>query len=81
MVNLMEMLIAEGYPESEMYHHESDLYIYVTPLTQAVVNVWCKINNYHRSQFVSTFYDQQTGKLMYDIAFQYTPYWNEKAGE
>ena len=77
-MTLMEMLIKEGYPKEEFFHHYSDLYIFATPMTQRVVNRWCKENGYRRDLFVSTFHDQQTGRLMYDIAFQYDPFWAGK---
>ena len=79
MMTLMERLVAEGYPKEEFFHHYSDLYIFATPMTQRVVNQWCKDNGDHRDLFVSTFHDQQTGKLMYDVAFQYDPFWEGKA--
>ena len=56
-----------------MYHHESDLYVFLTPLTKRVIDKWFKEEGLTRSLFVSTFRDQITGKPMYDIAFQYTP--------
>ena len=30
-MTLMEKLEAAGYPREEMYHHESDLYVFFTP--------------------------------------------------
>ena len=39
---LIERLIAAGYPREDIYHHRSDLYIYVTPLTKKVVDEWFK---------------------------------------
>lgn len=38
---LKQMLLDAGYPESEMYHHYSDLYVFVTPVTTKVINKWC----------------------------------------
>lgn len=72
-MTLMEKLEAAGYPRKEMYHHESDLYVFLTPLTKRVIDEWFKEKGLTRSLFVSTFKDQITGKPMYDIAFQYTP--------
>lgn len=77
--SLMEMLLDAGYPQSEMHHHCSDLYIFATPLTSKVVREWCKANDYRKDVFVDVFIDEITGKPMYDIAFQYDPYWEEKA--
>ena len=71
MTELMKRLVDAGYPKEEFFHHYSDLYIFATPLTQRVVNQWCKDNGYHRHLFVSTFRDQITGRPMYDCAFQY----------
>lgn len=84
--SLMQMLLDAGYPREDMHHHESDLYIYVTPLTTKVIEDWCKAYKYNKefvekgSPFFSTFVDQTTGKLMYDIAFQYLPWW-ERGGK
>lgn len=72
-MTLMEKLEAAGYPRKEMYHHESDLYVFLTPLTKRVIDEWFKEKGLTRSLFVSTFRDQITSKPMYDIAFQYTP--------
>ena len=71
MKTLMELLIEAGYPESEMDHHESDLYVYVTPITTKVINEWCKENEYRREWHCPVFTDQITGRQMYDCAFQW----------
>lgn len=71
MKTLMGLLIEAGYPESEMDHHESDLYVYVTPITTKVINEWCKENEYRREWHCPVFIDQITGRQMYDCAFQY----------
>lgn len=39
---LMQELLAAGYPREQMFDHESDLYIYVTPLTTKVVEEFYK---------------------------------------
>lgn len=78
---LMEALEEAGYPREHMFNHCSDLYVFITPLTKRVVDKWFKDEGLEKSLFVSTFHDQITGKGMYDIAFQYTPYWEEKARE
>lgn len=72
---LIETLIEAGYPKEEIYHHRSDLYIYKTHLTKEVIDKWFKENGLKKRLFVSEFTDQITGLPMYDIAFQYTPYW------
>ena len=68
---LKEMLLEAGYPESEMDHHASDLYVYVTPLTIRVVNEWCKMHKYRQSWLCPIFRDRITDRLMYDCAFQW----------
>lgn len=30
---LMQRLIEAGYSEKDIFHHESDLYVFVTPIT------------------------------------------------
>lgn len=72
---LMERLEAEGYPAEKMFHHASDLYVYATPLTRRVITEWFKENGLRRELFVSKFNSLIDGKTMYDIAFQYTPFW------
>lgn len=58
--------------ESEIAHHESDLYV---PVTEATAQI---VNNYDFKCNVTTFKDQVTGRLYYDIPFEYQPYWEEK---
>ena len=68
---LMQRLLDAGYPAEEMDHHESDLYVYVTPLTAKVIEQWCQEHEYDRTWHCPTFYDQLSGRLMYDCVFQY----------
>lgn len=77
-MTLMEKLLEAGYPREEMYHHCSDLYVYLTPLTMRVINEWFKEEGLNRENFVSTFTDQVSGRPMYDVSFQYTPYWADR---
>ena len=74
---LMQRLLDAGYPREQMFHHLSDLYVYVTPLTTKIVNNWCKEQCFLRSWHCPIFKDQITGKPMYDCAFQYYDYWKE----
>ena len=74
---LMEMLRDAGYPTEKMYHHESDLYVFATDLTNRVIDDWLAMNHFTREPFVKTFRDQQTGRVMFDIAFQYDPFWGK----
>lgn len=68
---LMEMLIEAGYPKEEIDHHDSDLYVYVTPLTTNVIKEWCKAHDYRMAWHCPIFKDKITGKMMYDCAFQW----------
>lgn len=70
-MTLIEKLIEAGYPRKEMYHHYSDLCIFVTPLTTKVVDEWFKEQKLNKELFASRFKDNVTGKQMYCIAFQY----------
>lgn len=78
-MTLMERLLAAGYPRAQMYHHESDLYVFATPLTMRVVEEWCKEKGFTRSWQCPMFGDQDTGRPMFDCAFQYDPYWEDRA--
>lgn len=80
-MTLMEKLVEAGYPKEDFFHHCSDLYIYANSMTQRVINEWFKEQQLDRTLFVSMFTDQITGKPMYDVAFQYTPYWEERSRE
>lgn len=72
MKTLKEMLIEAGFREDkEFFHHESDLYVYVTPLTTRIIEDWCNANGYNKEWHCPTFKDQITGKIMYDCAFQW----------
>lgn len=73
---LMERLLEAGYPPEDVDHHDYDLYVYVTPLTTKVIKEWMKDNNYTDNLYgflIQKFRDQITGKIMYDVAFQYIP--------
>ena len=76
---LMQRLIRAGYPESQMFHHESDLYVFATSLTDRVIDEWCREEGFKRSLFVEPFHDCVTRRTMFDIAFQYDTYWTEIA--
>lgn len=76
---LMETLIDAGYPREEMYHHYSDLYIFLTPKTARIVDRWYKEHGLNRRLFVKPFKDQITSRPMLDCAFQYDAYWDEVA--
>lgn len=80
--SLMERLLEEGYPPEDIDRYYYDLYVYVTPLTTRVIKEWADENGYDSNLrdgwFVKTFRDQITGRMMYDIAFQYIPSLDKK---
>lgn len=75
--SLMERLLEAGYPPKDIDHHDYDLYVYITPLTTKVIKEWMKDNNY-TDMLVQKFRDQITGRMMYDIFFQYIPSLDKK---
>jgi len=78
-MTLMERLLEAGYPRDQMFNHESDLYVFVTPITRGVIEKWCKENGYSRHWHCPMFTDQITGRAMFDCVFQYTPWWEERS--
>lgn len=76
-MSLMEKLIEAGYPKEDFDHHCSDLYVYATPMTKQVIDDWFREQGMNRDLFVKPFRDNITGRAMYDVAFQYAPYWEE----
>ena len=78
---LMERLLEAGYPPEDIDHYYYDLYVYVTPLTTKVIKEWMKDNNYTDNLngfLIQKFRDQITGRIMYNIAFQYIPSLDKK---
>lgn len=80
-MTLVQQLIQAGYPREDMDNHESDLYVYVTPLTTQVIKDWCRSNNLSEHLFMRRFKDNITGRPMYDIPFQADWWWREKSKE
>ena len=80
--SLMERLLEAGYPPEDIHHHYYDLYIYGTPLTAKVIAEWANdygySGNLRDGLFVQKFKDQITGRMMYDIFFQYIPSLDKK---
>ena len=80
--SLMERLLEAGYPPEDIHHHYYDLYVYVTPLTTKVIAEWANDYGYNDNLrdglFVQKFKDQITGRMMYDIFFQYIPSLDKK---
>ena len=79
---LMERLLEAGYPPEDIDHHYYDLYVYATPLTAKVIAEWANDYGYNDNLrdglFVQKFRDQITGRMMYDIFFQYIPSLDKK---
>ena len=81
---LMETLVDAGYPADQFDHHESDLYVYTEInglFTREIIGKWFRDHGYSPALFVKYFEDQVTGRGMWDIAFQYTPWWVEHCGK
>lgn len=78
---LMEELVAAGYPVDEIYHHASDMYVFVTPVSAAVIEAYYKKMGWSRRWNAPIFTDQITGRPMYDVAFQYAPELHRKLKE
>ena len=80
--SMMERLLEAGYPPEEIDHHCSGLYVYVPPLPTRILTAWANENDYASNLrdgvFVQKFRDQITGRMMYDIAFQYIPSLDKK---
>lgn len=80
--SLMERLLEAGYPPEDIDHHEYDLYVYITPLTTRVIAEWANDYGYSGNLrdrlFVQKFRDKITGRMMYDIFFQYIPSLDKK---
>lgn len=78
--SLYEALLSSGYPKEDIFNHESDMYVYVTPLTTRLVEEFWPDDGM-RELFVKKFKDNVTGSHMYDVAFAYDPYWKDKKSE
>ena len=81
---LMETLVDAGYPADQFDHHESDLYVYAYVngmFTSEIIAKWFRDHGYSPALFMNYFEDQVTGKGMWDVAFQYTPWWVERCGK
>ena len=68
---LLQRILDSGYPKEDIFHHESDLYVYVTPTTTKIIKEWCVENDYSQDWHFHMFKDQITGRMMFDCAFQY----------
>ena len=78
---LMETLVDAGYPADQFGHHESDLYVYAYingMFTREIIAKWFRDHGYSPALFMNYFEDQVTGKGMWNVAFQYTPWWVER---
>ena len=79
--SLYRKLIKANYPKDGIYHHESDLYVHVNSLTCQIVKEWVRENGYEniaKPPLLETFIDEIDGRLMYDVAFAYDPWWEER---
>ena len=82
-LSLMERLLNAGIHLDELDHHESDLYVPVSPISTSVIEKWLEDNGWSKDLIndkfmIDQFTDLITGKRMYDVAFQYIPFWNNR---
>ena len=75
---IMSRLIDAGYPRAEMANHETDLYVFATPIVYEVLDRYKQDTGI--SPVYSSFIDQVSGKTMLDIAWAYDPEWERKIG-
>lgn len=69
-INIYERAI-KTIPAEQIDHHDSDLYIMVTPESRKIVN------EYEFKQNVTTFISAIAPHVLwFDIPFAYTPYWD-----
>ena len=74
--SLMSRLLEAGFSlDDELDHHYSDLYVVVTPLSTTIIQKWADDNGWRADALVTVFNDNVTGRKMYDIPFQYDPFW------
>jgi len=69
MTTLYDDCVARGVPTD---HHESDLYLPVTPETTQLIQL--------HDKRASIFTSQVDGKLWYDVPFAYGPFWRKRGG-
>ena len=75
MFNLKTMDIyqkaVESMQSNEIDHHQSDLYLKVTPISEELVK------NFEFKNNVKRFYSRVDNSSWFDIPFAYTPFWNK----
>ena len=77
-MTLMDKLLEAGYPREQMFGNYSDLYVFVMPLTKRVISEWHKEHGAFSVWPVPVFRDLVTGCKMFNCAFAFDPYWEEK---
>lgn len=68
-MNIYTEIVAAGI---EVDHHESDLYVPVTPESTAILRRYPGLSH-------SSFTHQRTATRWYEIPFMYTPWWGARA--
>lgn len=68
--------MVDALPPEHIDHHETDLYVKVTPESLKIISESGLI----RGHGYTVFRDQITGTLWYDIAFAYSPEWEKRCG-
>ena len=72
-MTLWETVVAAGIPETDIDHHESDLYLRDTPEVRAIIGPWRK----QAYPFTSRLGDG----IWFDFPFSYEPFWEKKVSQ
>lgn len=68
-MNIYEQMKKAGVP---LDHHESDLFVKITPRSRQIVQ------DYEHKENVTVFPHQETKELWFDVPFAYQPFWDAK---
>ena len=69
--------MVEALPPEYIHHHETDLFVYITPESSKIIQQSGLIKGHG----YTVFRDQISGALSYDIAFAYSPAWERGLGK
>jgi hypothetical protein len=72
-MSLYSDLIAAG---CEIDHHESDLYVKVTPQSRPIIERHVWVGKFHSA----TLFYSKDGAQWWDVPFAYEPFWSKQPG-
>lgn len=75
---LYQRLLEAEIPAQYIDHHESDLYVRLTPKTDEIIEQFYKEKGMASYHHAPTF-KANDGHIWFDCAFAYDPYWQEVA--